>query len=71
MRFRQVARFEMIIGQVAHIELNSESDKTSDVIGELWSLKSTSSLSLVTLTPVLVRVDEASMTSLPLPASDT
>ena len=49
--------------------LNSELDKTSDVIGELWSLKSTSSLSLVMLTPVLVYVAEASMTS--LPASDT
>jgi hypothetical protein len=49
--------------------LNSESDKTSNVIGELWSLKSTSSLSLVTLMPVLVRVAEASMTS--LLASDT
>jgi hypothetical protein len=49
--------------------LNSELDKTSDVIGELWSLKSTSSLSLVTLTPVLVSVAEASMAS--QPASDT
>ena len=47
--------------------LTSESDKTFNVIGELWSLKSTSSLSLVT--PVLVRVAEASMTS--LPALDT
>ena len=49
--------------------LNSESDKTSDVFGELWSFKSTSSLSLVTLMSVLIRVTEALMTS--LPASDT
>jgi hypothetical protein len=68
------AQIELMTGQDAHIvlmtrqdfSLNSESDKTFDAIGELlvalWNLKPT--LSLLTLTPKLIHVAEASITAL-------